>query len=168
MQRSLHSSMRAGETACAMPLKHKALGTLLTGMLALYLQDVALLPNVVRMVDYMLVEGALDMLVTTIEQFKGTMDCQAVIITQLSFADVGMNFNANEEETRQVGTGESVECVQGWAMGAAGLARCRIRSGYDHRMLSHDDNVTMLIVSRIPSGVSGLSVPRAWSIRNTI
>ena len=34
------------------------------------LQDVGLLPNVVRMADYMLVEGALDMLVTIIQNFK--------------------------------------------------------------------------------------------------
>jgi hypothetical protein len=57
---------------------------------------------VVRLVDYLLVEGALDMLVTTIDKFRFVMDTQPVICVQLSFAEKGMNFNANEEEARQV------------------------------------------------------------------
>ena len=63
-----------------------------------------MLPNVVRLADYMLVEGALDMLVTVIDQFRATMERQPIIVAQLSFAEKGMNFNANEEEARQVRT----------------------------------------------------------------
>lgn len=67
------------------------------------------------MADYMLVEGALDMLVTVIQDFKTTMETQSVIVSQLSFADQGMNFNANEEECRQ---------VRRWGAGKRGAAAC--------------------------------------------
>ena len=67
------------------------------------MQDVSLLPNLVRLADYMLVEGALDMLVMTIDQFRTTMEAKPIIVTQLSFAESGMSFNANEDEARQVG-----------------------------------------------------------------
>ena len=62
-----------------------------------------LLPNVVRLADYMLVEGALDMLVEAIEAFRALMETHPVITAQLSFAEAGMSLNANEEEARQAG-----------------------------------------------------------------
>lgn len=79
-----------------------------TRALRLAQADAGLLSNVVRLADYMLVEGALDMLVSVIRGFCETMESKPVIVAQLSFAEVhGMSFNANEEEARQVRGGNS-------------------------------------------------------------
>ena len=74
-------------------------------------QDVSLLPNMVRLADYLLVEGALDMLVTVINDFRTLMESKPIIVAQLSFAEKGMNFNANEEEARQVIAMEMVDAL---------------------------------------------------------
>ncbi|GAX74205.1 hypothetical protein CEUSTIGMA_g1654.t1 [Chlamydomonas eustigma] len=79
--------------------------------LRMAVQDAGLLPNVVRLVDYLLVEGALGMLVSTIDKFRIVMDTQPVICVQLSFAEKGMNFNASEEEARQMIAMEMIDAL---------------------------------------------------------
>lgn len=66
-------------------------------------QDISLLGNLVRLADYLVVEGSLQLLQATIEDMTTTMETTPIIITQLSFAlDDQMVFNANEDEIRQV------------------------------------------------------------------
>lgn len=56
-----------------------------------------------RLADYLVVEGSLQLLQATIEDMTTTMETTPIIITQLSFAlDDQMVFNANEDEIRQV------------------------------------------------------------------
>ena len=79
--------------------------------------DVQNLGNVVRLVDYMLVEGSLDLLVSTIEGLKKSMAVNSIVVTQVSFSSTGMDFNAGEEEIRQVGACWLAEGLGGGAWG---------------------------------------------------
>lgn len=66
-------------------------------------QDIALLGSLVRLADYLVVEGSLQLLQSTLEDMAATMEATPTIVTQLSFAPDGqMVFNANEDEIRQV------------------------------------------------------------------
>lgn len=66
-------------------------------------QDTALLGNLVRLADYLVVEGSLQLLQSTIEDMAATMGSTPLIVTQLSFAPEGrMVFSADEDEVREV------------------------------------------------------------------
>jgi dynein heavy chain len=48
-------------------------------------QEVALLVNMVRLADYMCCEGALSLLLRTLEGLRDTFESKAILLTQLSF-----------------------------------------------------------------------------------
>lgn len=67
-----------------------------------WLQDVSLLVNLVRLVDYICCESQVALMQHTLERLREACERNAFLLTQVHFLETGMEFVSHEDDVRQV------------------------------------------------------------------
>ncbi|GMH41668.1 hypothetical protein BSKO_09578 [Bryopsis sp. KO-2023] len=111
------------------------------------INDHRLLSNLVRMADYMMVESSVFLLTETVEKLRGTLGSRPVLITEVRFADPGMDFLPHEEEIQKVITKDIMESLIDTVKGAPRLLCADSFSPFLEPDTSGGVEVTSVIIS---------------------